>query len=239
MVRLKHYILLTARIYILLFCILCSTCAQAQESRVPLKGRVEAVESGADPSLPSDLLRGYAGAAESSLPPSLRGTWYGTVHISQMDTYPSLHPEPYCQAFISEVVQQFHVGQKGRIVLEIQPSESGNISLVSSDVRFSRGFGIQLTSGTGPALVPGGMNLPRTVKNEVVELGQDRIEQTRIDFVRIVDEMRRTIHTGFSEVTALYQLTGRRRIALKILSVDYDREGKPLWKSLMEGDASR
>ena len=98
---------------------------------------------------------------------------------------------------------------------------------------------MQLTSAKGPALLPGGTNLPSTVRNEVNLLDKNRIEQTRFDQVTIVGDDGRTIHTGFSEVSAFYQIAAPRRLKIKILSVDYDSNGKPLWKSLMAGEATR
>ena len=223
--------------------------AQETRQRPPLVGRVEELAGGGEPLLPRDLLQGGARdgaiplegnvAQSGSLPLTLKGQWEGSVKITQMDTYPALHPEPYCQEFIGEIKRYFHLGKSGSIELRFGPAADGKIAVDSSNVRFFRGLGIGLTSQVSPALVPPGTNVPSTVRNDVQELGAERVEQVRIDYVRIVDQWRRPIHAGFTEVSAQYQLRAPRRIRVKILNIDYDQSGKPLWKCLMEGDARR
>ncbi len=207
----------------------------------PLKGRVETIEGGSNPALPEGVLSGSArqSAEQPLLPKTLRGKWWGYVRITQMETYEQIHDEPYCQAFIQEIKKSFHEGQRGQIALEIKPAASGDAVLSSSDLWFAHGLRVQLTSAPGPALVAGGTNIPRTLKNDVTPLDAGSIEQSRFDQVTIVDKDRRPIHAGFSEVSALYKLAAPRRLRIKILTVDYDQQGKPLWKSLMEGEATR
>lgn len=217
--------------------------AQDAPGKAPLQGRVETIQSGQDPELPADLLQKNARISEdehaNSLPADLNGRWYGTVQIEQMETYPHLHPEPYCQSFIGEIGRWFHLGQKGKIILELRRSNQQGVSLVSSDVLFGHGLKLKLNSTSGPALVPGGTNMPRTVRNNVVVLGPTRVEQTRIDYITIIDDFRRPLHSGFSETTSLYELVAPKHIKVKLLSVDYDQDGKPLWKSIMAGEATK
>ena len=228
--------------------------ARAEESppsaRPPLVGRVEAVGGGGEPQLPMDLLKGTydqangipyrAGVDQTgSLPADMRGEWDGTVKITQLQTYPELHPEPYCQQFIQEIDHFFKLGKGGQINLKFAERGDGVITVKSSDVYFSGGLRIELANTSGPALVPGGYNVPTPVKNSVSELGPGRVEQTRVDYVRIVDRERRPIHDGYTEVSALYQIVGPRRLRMKIVNIDYDQQGKPLWKTLMEGEARR
>lgn len=208
----------------------------------PLKGRVELIESGGAPTLPPELLKGYLenpSLGPTTLPKALKGRWYGVVRVTQMQTYPALHAEDYCLSFISEIKKVFHLNQKGQIVLEIGANANGAATLSSSDVVFARGLRVQLNSSAGPALVPGGTNVPQTVRNEVTEMDSNRVEQTRIDRVVIVDEKQKPIHFGFAESSALYRLSSPQRMKVKILTVDYDFFGKPLWKCMMEGEASR
>lgn len=222
----------------------------APETNKPtrLYGRVEKVAGGEDPRLPDDLqntmqqggFRFEAHAEQSaSLPESLKGQWDGKVVISQMQTYPHLHPEPYCQQFIKEIGQQFSLGKSGRITLAFHNIGNGKVTVASSDIWFAHGLKVMLTCNVTPALVRGGTNLPRPVRNDVTTLGADRIEQTRIDYVQIVNRYRQLIHTGFTEVSALYHIKAPKRMYIKILNVDYDAQGKPLWKVLMEGEAIR
>ena len=224
-----------------------STASTAQDAvePAPLQGRVEAIEGGANLTLPTDILRSglqttCSEGPRPGLPSSLKGRWYGTIHITQMDTFPQLHVgEPYCTDFIQAIEKYFHRDQRGQIVFEITANDNNYVSLASSDVWFGHGLRVQLTSSKGPALVEGGTNLPRTLRDDVSLLDQNRVEQSRYDFVTIVDDSGQMIHSGFSEVTALYVIAAPRRLKIKILSVDYDRTGKPLWKSLMTGEATR
>ncbi|HEY9868945.1 MAG TPA: hypothetical protein V6D08_07245 [Candidatus Obscuribacterales bacterium] len=223
--------------------------AYGQEIKQPkvLYGRVEEIAGGGEPRLPQELLRGGTGQdtwrlgvdQAASLPPALKGEWDGSVKITQMDTYPDLHREPYCLRFIEEIKNSFRLGKTGRLTLKFQLGPDGKLRVASSDVWFAHGLRVQLTTHVSPALVPGGTNLPTTVKNDVQELGADRVEQVRIDQVRIVDGWRRAIHYGFTEVSAVYQIVAPKRMRIKILNVDYDQSGKPLWKTLMEGEARR
>lgn len=223
--------------------------ANPQETNklAPLVGRVEEIAGGAEPLLPRDLLKGGAGeisisggvAQSGTLPLALRGQWDGDVKITQLETYQDLHPEPYCLQFINEIRRYFRLGKSGSISLKFAPGRDGRLAVESSNVRFFRGLAIGLTSETSPALIPPGTNVPSTIKNDVQELGTDRVEQVRIDYVRILDEWRQPLHAGFTEVSALYQMQAPRRIRVKILNIDYDQSGKPLWKCLMEGDARR
>jgi hypothetical protein len=223
--------------------------AQETKQREPLVGRVEEMAGGGEPLLPQDLLKGGAGdgsiplaggvAQSGTLPLTLKGQWEGNVKITQMDTYPAIHPEPYCQQFIDEIKRYFHLGKNGSIELRFAPTAEGKIAVDSSNVRFFRGLAIGLTSQVSPALVQPGTNVPSTVRNDVQELGAERVEQVRIDYVRIVDQWNRPIHAGFTEVSTEYQLRAPRRMRVKILNIDYDQSGKPLWKCLMEGDARR
>lgn len=223
--------------------------AYGQDIKQPkvLYGRVEEVAGGGTPRLPQDLLQGGAGEdtwslgvdQTASLPPAYQGEWDGSVRITQMDTYPDLHPEPYCLRFIEEIKDSFRLGKTGRLTLKFQLGPDGKLRVASSDVWFTRGLRVQLTTQVSPALVPGGTNLPTTVINDIQELGADRVEQVRIDRVRIVDGWRRPIHYGFTEVSAVYQIVAPKRMRIKILNVDYDHSGKPLWKTLMEGEARR
>lgn len=213
--------------------------------RTPLTGRVEAFSGAAEPVLPSDLLksartnRALSGEASQSgsLPPNLRGEWFGRVSITQMDSYPALHPEPYCQSFIQEIGNYFQTGKAGQLSMQFEQLPSGKLTVASSDVFFARGLKMMLTAHTGPALVAGGTNIARPVKNEVTQLTDNRYEQMRIDYVTIVDNrLRRPIHSGYTEVTAQYNIISPRRMRIRILNVDYDQEGKPLWRALMEGE---
>ncbi len=227
----------------------CPVNPQETGKQAPLVGRVEEIAGGAEPLLPRDLLKGGAqdsafpltgGVGQSgTLPLALRGQWDGNVRITQLETYPDLHPEPYCQQFIGEIKRYFRLGKSGAIGLKFAPGRDGKLMVDSSNVRFFRGLGIGLTSQVSAALVPPGTNVPSTIRNDVQELGTDRVEQVRIDYVRIVDQWRRPLHAGFTEVSALYQMKAPKRIRVKILNIDYDQSGKPLWKCLMEGDARR
>jgi hypothetical protein len=221
--------------------------AQSQEAtqRAPLTGRVEAFSGAAEPVLPSDLLgnpqtnRALSGEAtqSGSLPASLKGEWFGRVSITQMDSYPALHPEPYCQSFIQEIGHYFQAGKSGQLSMQFEQRPSGELTVASSDIFFARGLKMMLTTQTGPALVAGGTNIPRPVRNEVTQLTDGRYEQMRIDYVTIIDNrFRRPIHSGYTEVTAEYNVVTPRRMRIKILNVDYDQHGKPLWRALMEGE---
>lgn len=227
-----------------------AACADEVPARPPLVGRVETFAGTAEPVLPGNLLgltgrqdgRALEGGLSESgaLPDDLRGEWYGKITISQMDTYPAMHQEPYCQSFIAEIDRFFHQGQNGQISLAFETRRNGRLGVATSDALFGRGLRVMLTAQEGPALVPGGTNLPRTVRDDVAQLDGNRIEQTRIDLVSIVDKARRRlIHSGFTEVTADYQIVAPRRMRVKILNVDYDQDGKPLWKALMEGELRR
>jgi len=222
--------------------------ADEQTQRQPLTGRVEAFSGGAEPVLPSDLLGSVnsrnpisTSISESgTLPQNLRGEWFGRITISQMDTYPNLHPEPYCQRFIQEISHYFESGKSGQLSLQFEPRSDGSLAVASSDIFFSRGLKVALTAQPAPALVAGGTNMPRPVRNDVTMLTDNRIEQTRIDYVTIVEtRFRRPIHYGFTEVTAQYQIVAPRRMKIRILNVDYDQDGKPLWRALMEGELRR
>jgi hypothetical protein len=72
-----------------------------------------------------------------------------------------------------------------------------------------------------------------------VATGDSSAEQTRVDRVHIVDDLNMPIAGGFSEISATYTLTAPRRMDLKILEIDYDHRGKPLWKILLKGTATR
>ncbi|GEM_PF-3111364 len=222
--------------------------AQGAGAGQPLTGRVETFAGGAEPVLPAELLglirrpdTYTAGAARTGeLPGGLTGQWYGRVTMTQMAVYPELHPEPYCQEFIRQIEHFFRQGEKGQVTIRFANQPDGGPAVESSDVWFPHGVKVQLTAGEGPALVPGGTNMARTVRDDVKELGANRIEQTRIDLVTIADRERRAVlHSGFTEISALYKITGPRRMQVKILDVDYDKQGKPLWKALMEGELRR
>jgi hypothetical protein len=177
---------------------------------------------------------------QTSLPLSLQGMWYGKIKVTQMDTYPSLHyGEAYCQAFIREINRYFSVGQEGKLGLKFQRTGNAPLRVAASDVWFRHGLRVQLTTFSGPALVPGGINLPYTLRDEVLTLAKDRFEQTRVDAVRIVDHQGALLHSGFTEVSALYDLIASRKMRIKLLNIDYDQQGKPLWKVLMQGEATR
>jgi hypothetical protein len=74
----------------------------------------------------------------------------------------------------------------------------------------------------------------------VTELPGNRVEHTRIDFTRILDESSgQPVQQGYTEVSAQYEQRAPKRIRVKLLNVDYDRDGQPLWKALLEGEATK
>ncbi len=149
------------------------------------------------------------------------------------------HKDWYSRRFLEEVERFFKLGKRGWIELLIAEEPDGLIQVRASDVVFSGGLRLKLTTTYGPALVPGGINLLYPLRNRVTALGVDAVEQTRIDEVAIVDKWRRLLHQGFSEISALYQQKTARRIRIKVLNIDYGADGTPLWKVLMEGEARR
>ena len=211
----------------------------SSKSATPLTGRVETFES-AEPVLPADVLNGGASTESQNLPAAFKGKWYGTVKIARMSTYEQSHRDrQYAQQFIHEIVDFFHPQQRGHITLQISPDARGGLKLDSSDVVFSGGVSLQLTTGKGPALVRGGFNLPHTVRDRVTQFADNQCEQARFDAVTIVDKDGKVLQTGFTEVSALYTLKAPRRMQIKLLDIDYDESGHPLWKALLEGEATR
>ncbi len=206
-------------------------------------GRVEAIEFGAEPVLPADLLRARTteGAfAKGPVSDAFCGKWWGSVSIKCLQSYPEQHGgEPYCLQFIVETQRYFKYGKRGQIVLSFLRGADGALVLDTSDVSFARGLKIQLTTSRGPALVSGGFNMPLTVSNDLSQLTPRTIEQTRIDAVTVVDRLGTAVHSGFTEVSCLLKLEAPRRMHLKILNIDYDQDGKPLWKVFLEGQALR
>jgi len=221
--------------------------ADQAPQRSPLVGRVEIIGAGASPELPADLFKASQQNTvnaiktrfepSGSLPLSLQGEWIGEAKVTQVDIYPELHQEPYCQQFMSEVGQRFHKGMSGEMLLKFQPQVNGAVTLTSSDINLPHGLRVMLTSSPEATPVSDGVNRPRPLRNEIKLLSSDRAEQTRIDYVRIVDSEKRLLHAGFTEISALYQILNPKRLRIKILDIDYDQAGKPLWKILMEGEA--
>lgn len=216
---------------------MCSTLLPL--SAATLEGRVEKIEQGEQPAISRDLLE--AGVSESNgLPASMRGKWYGTVEVAQVETYPDLHPgAAYWAEFMNEAKQLFTTKKPGQIVLDIKENRAGVMCISSSDVVLRGGMKLQFTHGRGPALVRGGFNQPTTVTDKVTAHGDSSAEQTRIDQVSIVDARGNLIQRGYSEISASYNLISTRKMALKILEIDYDESGKPLWKILLRGTATR
>jgi hypothetical protein len=207
-------------------------------AQVPIQGRVETFSPGSAPKLPEDFLVG--GLEERAhLPASLCGKWYGTLHITQIETYPELHRDAYSRQFIDEINKHFYKGKSAQLILEIK-NTAGGATVAASDLYLARGFRIKLTTTPGAALVPGGRNYPSTVREMVTELSGNRIEHTRIDFTRIVDEISgQPLQQGYTEVSAVYEQRAPKRIRIKLLNVDYDKERQPLWKVLFEGEATK
>lgn len=202
-----------------------------------LEGRVEVIESGQAPSLSAQLLNG---GVRNDLPAAFQGKWFGFVRIKQMETYSEEHQgEPYCQQFMAEIPRFFHKGQRGQLMLHILPSPEGGLRIAASSVHLAGGGRVQLTTHRGKALVAGGFNMPTTVTDIVTEMDPKRVEQTRVDEIVIVDSLNKPIHRGFTEVSALYELEAPKRMHVKILDIDYDQSGRPLWKVLMDGDLTR
>jgi hypothetical protein len=203
-----------------------------------LEGRVETSSAGSAPKLPDDLIVG--GLKERAhLPASLCGKWYGTLHITQIETYPQLHSDAYSQQFIDEINKHFYKGKSAQLILEIKDT-AGGATVAANDLYLARGFRIKLTTTPGAALVPGGRNYPSTVKETVTELPGNRVEHTRIDFTRIVDAFSGApLQQGYTEVSALYEQRAPKRIRIKLLNVDYDKERQPLWKVLFQGEATK
>jgi hypothetical protein len=161
------------------------------------------------------------------------------LHITQMETYPQLHQDAYSQQFIEEINKHFYKGKSARLILDIN-NAGGGATVSANDLLLARGFRIKLTATPGPALVPGGRNYPSTVKESVTELPGNRVEHTRIDFTRILDESSgQPVQQGYTEVSAQYEQRAPKRIRVKLLNVDYDRDGQPLWKALLEGEATK
>lgn len=216
-----------------LSCMQLPLCAEQSK---PLEGRVERVEAGAEPLLPSDLVLDGSATASAPLPISLRGKWFGSVKIIQMDTYPTVHTnEPYCEQMITEIGKVFEKGMKGELQLDIVPDGTGGTKIGSSDIFFGRRGKLNLTTHRGPGLVQGLYHIPVTIKNEVKNLSPKVVEQSRYDAVQIVTADNTYVERGFSEVSSQYNHQAPGRLLVKILNVDYDKQGKPLWKALMEG----
>jgi hypothetical protein len=201
------------------------------------EGRVETVEQGSQPQFPAEVLKGGATFGEK-LPSELIGSWYGKVEVAQLEMYqPST---PYGAAFVAEVQKLFRLGQTGQVLLLFKKNKAGEVSLLSSDVILKGGMKLQMTAGKGPAAVPGGYNLPHTVRDYVrTQPEKHSIDQTRIDEVDIVDGTGKRIQHGYTEISAQYSLISPKRMSLKLLEIDYDDEHKPLWKILIRGTASR
>jgi hypothetical protein len=211
----------------------------AAAARAPLEGRVEVLEHSREPSLPADFLNGSA-SQDDGLPAEFAGRWYGDIKVMQMETYPHLHRnDAYAQEFIREIQRFVHLNQPGQITLNFKANRVGNLALSSSDVVLRGRVRLELACTSGPALVRGGYNMPRVAMNRVTRLSNKTAEQTRLDRVTIVDEFSRPIRGGFTEITASYTLKGERKMQIKLLDIDYDQNGAPLWKVLLEGEARR
>jgi hypothetical protein len=221
----------------LLLTLLFSACAGIAAE--PLEGRVEVLERSPQPSLPEGFLSGSATLTDDAMPEEFAGKWYGDVKVMQMQTFPHLHPDPYGQQFITEILRFVKPEQHGQIMLEFKNDRNGVLRLLSSDVILRGGVRLELDSQRGPALVRGGTNIPRTVVNRVTKLPDQTVEQTRLDNVTIVDQLGRPIRYGHTEVTAAYTLKGPRKMSIKLLNIDYSQEGAPLWKVLLKGEARR
>lgn len=203
-----------------------------------LEGRVDKIEHGEIPALPQELLS--AGISHEGLPEALMGSWYGAVEIAQVETYPHLHAgSPYWTAFIGEATKLFVPGNRGKVVLLLKRDRTGAVRVLSSDVILRGRMKLQFTSGRAPALVPGGWNNPTTITDVVRPIGETCFEQTRVDEVDITNATGMRIQNGFSEISATYTLVSPRKMSLRILEVDYNESGKPLWKVLIKGTATR
>ncbi len=210
-------------------------CFASDPTKV-IEGRVEQVEAGAEPLLPGDLSLNGGTEVSAPLPASLRGKWFGSVQIKQMDTYPAQHTnEPYCQQMVLEINKVFAKGMKGDLQVDIIPDGSGGTRIGSFDIFFGKRGKLNLSAHRGPGLIPGIYHIPFTVKNEVRALSQNVVEQSRYDAVQMYDSQNRPTERGFTEVSAHYNRQAPGRLLVKILNVDYDGRGRPLWKALMVG----
>lgn len=203
-----------------------------------IEGRVELIEEGEQPRLSEQLL--HAGVSTGGFPEEMRGTWYGDVEIAQIETYPQLHSSSaYWTEFVRQAGALFTVHRPGKIVLQFKKDKDGRVHLLSSDAVMRGRMKLQFTSGRGPALIPGGFNEPNTITNLITVQSDSSVEQTRVDQVNIVASNGAVIQRGLSEISALYRRTEPRKMAVKILEIDYDEQGQPLWKILLRGTATR
>lgn len=204
--------------------------------RAPLEGRVEVLENTERPTLP------HQGSAEydEEMPVEFAGKWYGDVKVLQMQTFPELHAgDEYAQEFIREIGRFVHLNQPGQITLIFKRNQIGLLELSSSDVILKGRVRLELSCMRGPALVRGGYNVPRIAMNRINRLPDQSVEQTRLDKVTIVDELGRPIRRGFTEISASFKLVSERKMVIKLLDIDYDQDGVPLWKVLLKGEARR
>jgi hypothetical protein len=237
-----------------------SFAAQSQEptTQEPIVGRIELTVKEGKPTLPEEILYGGTTHKKTAPPKHLSakeqekimanreaifnnfgGEWHGLVRITSMRVFPAYHKSRFWQRFITEIEHFFHVKQIGKMGVTFKQKEDNITHLMNSDIKFLRGAQITLSEHAGESMVEGAWSIPSTIKNQARRLSNKRVEQSRYDHVLFVDQYEHPIAEGYTELTGDYELIKPNTMQVKVMNVDYNEEGNPLWECIIEGKVIR
>lgn len=194
------------------------------------EGRVEVLEAAPVPVFDA----GAEADASARFPAEIRGKWAGSVQITRLTAYPSMHREPADIRFIQEAIGAFQQGDIARVGVRFA-EEKGKMAAGLSDAVFPNRYKIKLTQKAGPALLPDCVNHIQSVRDTVQQTANDVFEQNRVDKVDVVRSDGAVVQSGYNETDITYRIVSPKLLEMKIVNVDYAASRKPLWLVVMHG----